>query len=300
MRLREIEFHLSEVIKLLNTFSGVRMDNYSPARYDLQSLPAIRQVISILNGLNLFKDETEVLRLSSVSNNSMETIQASVEEYNKISAAISRIKSNSKIALEALNVALPENKDEELTIYIRLPEFKDFDDLSELMDQLKKAIQLPILLEGIEGEIYIKNFDSGSKWFEIVVKSVTAVSLIGSIAWSGAVIYKKFQEAKVVEEHARSVKLGNEHLEALIKANDVQLTLLIEAEAQHIQKEFFKTGKPEDLERLKLSIKTMSELIEKGTQVQPALLAPENVSNLFPNYSNLMLTESKQKLLKAE
>jgi hypothetical protein len=39
----------------------------------------------------------------------------------------------------------------------------------------------------------------------------------------------------------------------------------------------------------------MSELIQKGVEIQPSLHTPENVSNLFPNYKLLNLIESKTK-----
>ncbi len=297
MRLREIEFHLLQSSDLLDTFDAEQIANSSPVRFSISSLASVRHALLLIKKTGLFPEEREMLRLSSVSNNNLDTIQVTNEEFRKIQVAITALKTNSKIVLESLNIALPKSEDDDCVVYIKLPELKDFDDLSKILDQLRKAIQLPIAIEGIGGHVFIRNFDSGSRWLELVVKTTLAANLIGSLAWSGAVIFKKYQEAKIVEEHATRVKLGTKHFEALVEANTAQMNLLIEAEALYIQKEYCKNPNPEDLERLKLSVKTMSELIEKGAEIQPALLAPESVSNLFPDYSNLMLIESNQKLL---
>ncbi|MEB0260207.1 MULTISPECIES: hypothetical protein [unclassified Mucilaginibacter] len=73
---------------------------------------------------------------------------------------------------------------------------------------------------------------------------------------------------------------------------------MIQTEAEAIAKEF--DNDKERIERYKLSIDNMSKLIGKGTEIHPSLLAPENVSNLFPAYKNLNLIESKTKKISNE
>ena len=70
---------------------------------------------------------------------------------------------------------------------------------------------------------------------------------------------------------------------------------MIQAEAEHIQSEHFKNNAPENLKRIKNSISIFAELIGKGAEIQPALVAPENVANLFPDPTNLIGLESKIK-----
>lgn len=47
----------------------------------------------------------------------------------------------------------------------------------------------------------------------------------------------------------------------------------------------------------KNSLYNISELILKGTEIHPALSVPEDVENLFPNYTTLSFIESKTKKL---
>ena len=70
---------------------------------------------------------------------------------------------------------------------------------------------------------------------------------------------------------------------------------MLNAEATHINSEHFQNNSPENIERIKNSIKIFSELIDKGAEIHPALIAPEQVSNLFPDIKNLLGLESKIK-----
>ncbi|MEQ8561190.1 MAG: hypothetical protein RID18_06750, partial [Cytophagales bacterium] len=98
-------------------------------------------------------------------------------------------------------------------------------------------------------------------------------------------------------EHVKSLELANEQKVAFIEAQKKQLELLVQTEAKIISDEYYKETNPEDLERLKHSIVTVSELINKGLEIHPSLNTPEQVSNLFPDFKNLNLIESRTKLL---
>lgn len=72
---------------------------------------------------------------------------------------------------------------------------------------------------------------------------------------------------------------------------------MIQAEAEHIESEHFKNKAPENIERIKNSITTFADLIGRGAEIHPALVAPENVTNLFPDPTKLISVESKIKRL---
>jgi isocitrate dehydrogenase len=123
----------------------------------------------------------------------------------------------------------------------------------------------------------------------------SCVTLVGSIAWAGAVIYKKYLEAYAFRQYVKGLEIQAEHLQVIADAAKKKINLDIEAEAKLIQNEYFAGGDSEQLNRLKLSIKESSKLIKKGVEIKPALTAPEKISNLFPKYKPLELLESKIK-----
>jgi hypothetical protein len=50
---------------------------------------------------------------------------------------------------------------------------------------------------------------------------------------------------------------------------------------------------------LKLSINTMTELIDKGFEIHPSLTAPETVANLFPDFKSINLPNLETKQISA-
>jgi hypothetical protein len=171
---------------------------------------------------------------------------------------------------------------------------KTFEELIKVANDLKKGIELPIADSKI-GEVNILTAESGSIWLLIYVGA--AMNLVAGICWSAAVIRKKFAEAKLFEEHARTLDLKNEALESLVQAQKQQLQNVIQGEAEAIANKNYQEHNNENIERLKLSLTTISELIEKGAIILPAE-KNESITKLFPDYNNLSLIESTIKKLK--
>ena len=101
----------------------------------------------------------------------------------------------------------------------------------------------------------------------------------------------------MLEQQVRGLKVKNDSLEDILKAQKAETKLMISAEAQHIDSEHFKEKAPENIERIKNSITTFADLIGRGAEIHPALVAPENVTNLFPDPTKLINIESKIKKL---
>lgn len=189
------------------------------------------------------------------------------------------------------NIPLDEEPD---YVNIKLPKIKDFDQLSKVSDQLRLAFS-QVVCEYEGGQLEIVRFEQGSLW--VVVEVGTAAMLVAGLVWSGAVISKKILECRHSYEVYRNASARNDLLKELQKLAEVQVNNMIELEAKALQDEHFGKENAEQLERIKNSIRNISDLILKGTEIQPALAAPENVQNLFPDFTKLPLIESKVKKL---
>lgn len=192
-----------------------------------------------------------------------------------------------------INEYIPEEQDEE-TVNIKLPLIKNFDILNKVANELRLAFST-IISEYEGGKIEIVQFDHGSYW--CVVKVGTALLLFTGLAWAGAVVAKKTIECRSAYEVYRNASARNEMLEELKRLNKAQIDIVVTQEAKLIQQEHFNKEDHEQLERIKNSILNISELILKGTEIQPAIAAPEDVKNLFPDFSCLPLIESRTKKL---
>lgn len=192
-----------------------------------------------------------------------------------------------------INGYVPNEQDKE-TVNIKLPKISNFDVLNKVANELRLAFST-VICEYEGGKIEIVQFDHGSFW--CVIKVGTALLLFTGLAWAGAVVAKKTIECRSAYEVYRNASARNEMLEELKRLNKAQIDIVIEQEAKLIQQEHFSKEDNEQLERIKNSILNISELILKGTDIQPAIAAPEDVKNLFPDFSCLPLIESRTKKL---
>ena len=204
---------------------------------------------------------------------------------------------------EALFWVLSESLEtsEEYCINVLLPKELGLSGIIAHMQKIEQCMSQVIFDPEIEGRLDLRSWEDGSKWIKLFLGTQATVVLIGSIAWPSAVVYKKVQEARMFQEHVESLSLKNESLEDVLDGQKRAIDLLIDAEARLIQSESFSNeNNNEKLERIKLAVKTFSELMQQGAEIHPALSAPEDVGNLFPDFKNIMLIESKQKLLQAD
>jgi len=262
---------------------------------ELSNLNSIRSVVDNIANIGLFSNLTDSLKKSVIYttvNNQM-TVQYS--EGVQIDNDFVYLKTLCSNFLEVLIKTIPS--EDINSINIKLPPISDFDELSKVSREIHIGLTQVIYSDEIQGETKIVSVENGSIWLNVFVGSAAALTLIASLIWSSAVIFKKFQEGKLLAEQVRGLKVKNESLEEILKAQKAATELMIQAEAEHIQSEHFKDNEPENLERIKNSISIFAELIGRGAEIQPALVAPENVSNLFPDPTNLIGLESKIKKL---
>lgn len=187
---------------------------------------------------------------------------------------------------------MPQEQDPDNIINIKLPQIQEFKDLENISKKLSGPFSI-ILREVEGGQVEIKQFDHGSFWIVVGVGSISAVTLVGAIAWSAAVIAKKWNELNISIEVARTAKLKNDAIEELVKYQRNTINELAQQEAAFIANKCFSEEDSEKNARLREALKDVSELLVKGVEIQPALCAPESVSNLFPNYKTLPFIESK-------
>jgi hypothetical protein len=234
------------------------------------------------------------LKGSVIFTTSNDVINIQASEGQGIMSNLTLLKTLIQNFLNVLLKTVPEETEE--SINIKLPEVKDFEELSKVSRDIHLCLTQVIVNKEINGETKIVSVENGSIWFNVFV-GLNAVAVVASLVWSAAVIYKKILEGKLLEQQVRGLNVKNDSLEDILNAQKAETAILIQAEANHIYSEHFKENEPENIERIKNSITTFADLIGRGAEIHPALVAPENVANLFPNPTNLINIESKIKKL---
>jgi len=291
--IKEIQEKLTSAISLLK-WSISSIAN-SVSTYKFNNAEAIRNIVDDLDDLGLFQNHLNKIKSSILYSIAGDSIKGDSGAITQLGNMLERFKEALEDLISAISSVIPSESSDSLNI--KLPPVNDFADLASFSKDFHIALTQVLYIDEIGGNVKIESVENGSIWLNILVGGAEAVTVIASLAWSAAVIYKKVLEGKTVAAHVRSLNIKNESLEDLLKAQQASTALLIQAEAEHIQLEHFHENLPENVERIKNSLKLLSELIEKGAVIQPALMAPEDVKNLFPDTKNVTNLESKIKRL---
>jgi hypothetical protein len=182
-------------------------------------------------------------------------------------------------------------KQEPDSLTIKLPESLNLRTVVDDLNTIEKALSQVVLDPSLDGRVDVVTWEPGSLWIEIFLGTSAATVVAGSIAWAAAVISKKRNESRIIEQHVESLQLKNEMLRNLCDAHKEMLDLQIESESKAILKET--RPDPERLARIQYAIKEFSTLIDRGAEVHPALNAPESVKNLFPGMISPIAIDSR-------
>src|SRR2546423_490694 len=93
-------------------------------------------------------------------------------------------------------------------------------------------------------------WENGSLWLYLALDSLTAVALVGSIAWSAAVVRKKILEGSILKKQVEAMKIKNDALAAVREGVEQQIELLMQAEGRAIYDRYFSGDNPEQMQRL--------------------------------------------------
>lgn len=271
---------------------GRLLSNHLPNPHAIVDIIDLRNRLEVLAGIPGFAEFDGFFRNSIIFRTTLSRVEIPPQEWGQIKDNLTTYE-RWLIGLQRyLQEVLAQQKSDD--VFIKLPPGEDFRAVIGFQSQIATALEQVILKAG--GGLKVKAWEPGSLWLELAVGGSTIVSLVGSLVWAAAVINKKVQEGRLFAEHVTALKLKNESVKDLVDAQARMLALMVEGEATNIAAQYFNgEADPETIERIKFSIKEIGGLIEKGTEIHPALNAPESVKNLFPNFKQLLSVESKTK-----
>ena len=106
-------------------------------------------------------------------------LSTQIEEFNKNIEAIEKIriiKEISKFYKICFEKMYPELN--EFSISIKIPDEYTLGEIGEYFNDLQRTVYPLLIDKRINGDFILKNFDTGSKWIDIVVKNAPALLLI--------------------------------------------------------------------------------------------------------------------------
>lgn len=255
------------------------------------------QVISILYANDLLTKQVKELfnpfedYLSMANKN----IRMGNSDFHRLSAAVTSL----KLILQGLSETIDANipSDKTTTVSIKLPDERAFDIFSDTIRELNVTLGALLSDGQINEKIEIEAFDNGSLWIQIVTSTVAGVNLIGLVVWASYAVLNKHIEYRRYVEGLRKIKISNDNLEAIQNAMATELQNMVDLEARNIAKEKSLKDDAEILVKLRVTIKQLSGLLEKGMEFHPGDKADPETLKEFPLIGDIKKLESKTKLI---
>ena len=297
MRLRILKQTLEENIPLLKLETN-KISRAHGMIYQLTNSKKLQMAIFEIDKLDLFKERIDKVKIYPLYTHSNNSILFSDNEYNGLYKEIGDLKEECRNLSNALTKLIA--KEDPNLISIKIPNPKSLADLEKTVTALNTIFSQTLFSDEIKGNVHIANFDNGSYWIDVLGSSVEVVGLIGGLAWSAAVVYKKLQEGRLVQAQVKELKVETEVLQEIIEKSKDAVNQEAEKEAEFLYRTFYKGDDNERVGRIKLALKELAELYSQGAEIHPALEAPNEIKKEFPDFKEINRIETKTKTHKLE
>lgn len=293
MRLSEINYKISQLNivthGLLNTYASSDKQKI----YNINKFKLLIKEIENKN-IDFYEREIAVIKKSLIYETTSDTLLIE----NIMGNSIKELSDYIINSLDALNIVLnkitPERN--ENSFLIKLPKPNDFEELIKDMSKIQKYLQLVVSDKKINSSMMINNWEYGSYWIDIIIGTSSALSLIGSITWSAAYISKELQKNKEANLYLEKIGHENEHMKKVKETQIKYIDKLYENEILNIQENYFDYELNNERNTgLKKTIELFADILNRGGEFQPSLIAPEKMRKNFPDMNNLSYLESQVK-----
>jgi hypothetical protein len=222
------------------------------------------------------------------------------DDFQTDGASVSRMRSKADELFRAaatlkyiLHETVPQVQPE--TVILTIPSQKDLKTTTELLEEFRKSLSPLVFEPGIDGKLDVIRWESGSLLVFLLVGTMAAVRFIARALQAAAIAYQEVQKGRaaaqhveLLKEHVRGSKIKNEVMEVIAQAQKDRIKEVVAAESKAVELEIFGDTTNERLERIKLSVKTLAELLEQGATVTPALEMPAEDQAKFPDIEHLL------------
>tara|TARA_A100000171_G_C2098934_1_gene128610 strand:- start:143 stop:1048 length:906 start_codon:yes stop_codon:yes gene_type:complete len=276
-----------EIAKNLFNYDSKVHSDYK--KYSVSGLTNLRKAIKEIDKTNLFQEKIQSLKNSSWFSGFEDQTDIVNFENKEIADFISFIQTASQGVIEYIN--LKSKIDEDFILNIYLPNQYSFSDFESLSNDLKKGIELPSLDVG--GSSKIVSAEPGSIWLVVAFTTSAAIAIVGKIIKIATKANIEIQKGKIFANYAQSLKLSNEMNQTILEAQKKLVDEIIDKEIEEAKKDLDTSDDITKVNRLKLAVKTISELLRREIKFLPSHKMGIDVMENFPDEENSSLIEKE-------
>lgn len=319
MRLRDYQQLLEKCLNLLNRLSSQIVRNNSnrgiPNDLKVTGVSSFNEAVLLLKECGLFQDKLNELDKMAYINRVSDDVIIDQNEYNKLKSI------RDAIVLQAQNLKITIDnilKNEEVNVInIKIP--SKVVTISELKDFINDLDLVFKVYSDISCNVNFKGVDSGSAWLVVLLGAMPmakkCIEFLFSMAEKCLELrnlklegdrklleieeiknrikkddFEKFQSARIAQNNEEYSKKRNLIAEGVLK--------ILKLEEEKVANE------NEVIEKVKIALDKLGELLDNGMEIMPALSAPEEIKQISSNFysaleehKNVLIGISSQKLI---
>ncbi|MGM0215073.1 hypothetical protein [Enterococcus sp. AZ109] len=294
MRLREIQKIINDNAPFLDEITHESSVSGAQQIRTLTGYTNLRISILELLSTGLFPQEKELIDtehwLPSSAIDEMSYGQNSFTDFMNVVNKI-RIKADGMSNLITEN--LHSQNEESDSLIISLPDRDmSFDEFAEILVILKDTFKLLKGIKEFQSEIYVSNFDVGSKWIVASCISSLAVSLFGNLVSLVQRSQVGTRQIKALDKQLESLDLSEE-VRATVRDSQIKAN---QALYEKLTKQFLSTNDLDDQAEILSQITKVTENIDKvlsmGVGFEAAVTASNEVAQTFPDLKEQKLLDN--------
>ncbi len=283
MRLRLIQKVLETTeneLYISHEFSGG--DNFK-----VSGLIAALKAVHKIEKTGVLKKEIQQILSVDISTTNSDSLVVSSKTYNSFITSLNNLRDSSNCLSHALQDLIQD--DSQSSVSFKLPESIQLEEITHLIEDLKKVLEQSLVNQYVDGKISFQGFDRGSAWLEIGLGSVFAIETLGRMVQfiQNLIEAQKKQKAKELMIQDLELQLGAR--QSFNEALKKELNSFTDSGIKQLLRE---AGAPENDHELgeifKYSIQTLSKWMERGLEAHPSLTSTPETQRLFPDAERIL------------
>jgi hypothetical protein len=254
------------------------------------------KISGLINALNavhkiertgVLKEEVQQILSIDISTTNSDSLVVSSKTYSSFSSSLSSLQDRSNCLCLALRDLIQD--DSQVAVSFKLPESIQLEEITHLIEDLKKVLEQSLVNQYVDGKISFQGFDRGSAWLEIGLGSVFAIETLGRMVQFIQNLIEAQKNQKAKELMIQDLELQIEARQSFNEALTKELNSFTDSGIKQLLRE---AGAPENDhelgERFKYSIQTLSKWMERGLEVHPSLTSTPETQRLFPDAERIL------------
>lgn len=238
---------------------------------------------------------------------STESTSVLASEYDKFINLLNIVKAKCCAIIDLYNVSDSTS----LELFMKLPDdISDLKELSTLISEINVSFNMCPILSDKVGRISFERVEEGSNWLVFLIELSSGLAAASkSLEWFANFIYKcneiRLQKRTIKDKDLdimlKRLQIEDKEYEKLIKKyyDSLQVELREVCIKKFKELEFSSDIDitPEEQTKIVHSMKTLIDVLEKGTEFYPSSATDENIQKMFPKQEEFKQIENVKKLI---